>query len=1466
MQLTESQDQIRLALLKPPMTRSYDDLLLLKSFLQKNSFLSTHLFNVFNPRQLNEICRSLKILELKKDSVAYNQGVQDDYLYLILVGKCEEIISYNIEISANDREVRQKHGKIFTELELLNEKNLTIDEPHESTMKCLEDTIIITLQKSLYNIILNEMKLNPILSGTTNSNSTLKNNQENANNKETVIKFLSLPRNKRTSQDLNSISNYLHSRIPFFQKFSIEQLIELCRVAETVTINSKSILFKQGQIGQGFYAILSGTVEVWVNNNPNMTTNNDNDTEDLSKSSDLTENLGVKVNQLIVGDIFGERALEHESSMRMASIITGDDVTELFVISKEDYHNLIYIMIHQEDMYKLKILRNNLIFSSLDIIHLKALTRYMSQKIYQIDEEIISGGKKATELIFIESGECRVITQVFEALTPKEQTNSPKKSKKSSESSPKVNPNILREPSKFFFDNQSMNKTTATTNSSTTANSSPRLTYTSSPTNPPLFSSALKKPNEKIYVSAENSPYGTAGYLKSVDLGRIAPNSVLATYVALTENSHTDVYHKETVVAASLVRAFTIEKHNFFVHLPKDSFTIITKAIRDFKTPVLNPLWENTPKVLTQDQYMYDKAWKSFKSSILKNPKSSHHNILSCLKMANKFQILTPNSSDLNLNSNSNNNTNNSLKLEKEKNKKVEVTIDWGKPSSPFKLSHNAITSPTESSESINQPPVDPIYLPNGPSTLRERLSIAQDADLLISQNSIRTLMENKTNTTTSIPSMTNPANTFTKQLLSTSFNNITNEDDVDLTSPSTSIFNHPFALIQIHREFIKINVDGTTGKKDDQNIGDKSNDKCPKDGGCNLASTRRPIKCYLRLCGTFTSSIKAKEYADIQLEQFFLSNYMANKKKENELLLNWTTFHNFENIDGRDTDHFFIYCRSTPIEFASITPSKNLFNSTFPAVCRVQKQRYALAMMNSLHEFAYQSIKLPSIVTNAVIKDKKKENQPTLKQTTKLNTKLNSATLTDDYSESSTFIDDDSTNEITFNNNSSLKYHSSKFSNYLIELSSVSEVLIISNTRFDCIKQAIKKYAVMRDLPLSPAKANRTFFNNNNLNIDTESTESNSITYSYVPNSPSMYNHSYNDVTAVKKKIEYKQFDPQNPDRILKILNNNNNEEINNKKLCVLPLFKWILINDETLETLNLLNCFNEDEINKVLLAEEMSALTNDDDLLLSLSDQNNHNKQHDILQFNTNLNMKKVNKNLIKSFSEVGIINESTSEKLIRNTTSLNNLHLENSHSDTSLIKDKKYALKKLETDLVTREFNKNNDSPTHDNLINQDSNSPFTSFSPTNYERGPLSGVNPDNLINYHHTNPTFSDDHSLNSSSSQFNFASNSSSKHITQNNKNKKFIPIEAKLQTLNLVASERLKVINLHKKHCELEHNNALNHLTDKFTKNSSNFSSSLRTQEQLTGSTELVHSRLDIIESLQKLHLNNIKSNILNK
>lgn len=100
-----------------------------------------------------------------------------------------------------------------------------------------------------------------------------------------------------------------------------------------------------------------------------------------------------------------------------------------------------------------------------------------------------------------------------------------------------------------------------------------------------------------------------------IDLGRIAPFSVLGLTVVWSENSLEESFAKETVLAATHVHLFAMSK-NDFQHLPAETRLALASAVKNFEAPSIPQLWEIGPKAVSDQDWKMGKAWKSFQREV----------------------------------------------------------------------------------------------------------------------------------------------------------------------------------------------------------------------------------------------------------------------------------------------------------------------------------------------------------------------------------------------------------------------------------------------------------------------------------------------------------------------------------------------------------------------------------------------------------------------------------------------------------------------------------------------------------------------------------------------------------------------------------------------------------------------------------------------------------------------------------
>jgi hypothetical protein len=964
-----------------------------------------------------------------------------------------------------------------------------------------------------------------------------------------------------------------------------------------------------------------------------------------------------------------------------------------------------------------------------------------------------------------------------------------------------------------------------------------------------LEKKAQKRGTLMRYASSQLLPIG--GRRKKMDLGRIAPDSVIAPSMVLAEGVNSDVYHQETVVAASLVSCYTISKTDFFNHVPKDTKAAIQKVVREYKAPILNPLWENAPRILDDTQWRMEKAWEKFRTNFSQND-HARVNILDSLKSLSNLHLSATSGNDpLRVGSTA----------RSEESVAALVTMDWGLP------------APTARSVQSYH---DTEAMTFNASSMKEIPSVTMPA------NAIRNRLNESHAREISLREMNNTGSLDPLGTAAAMRSNL-NQAPVAKT-PTSNVVEQPFVLIQVHREYHRSNPTSAAAQQ-----------------------TRRVLHSYLRLCGCFPSIAKAKELADTQLEQVFLSVYQSDLKKQQELLLQWNTFKGFESIPVDDSEHFIIYCRSSPMEYASICPSKNIFFAQFPAICKPPNQRYAVIVLNqiigdespwnqtttnsknkALQRFSRANGKKevsvgrrPSVIDDEEVFDSNNPgdsdneitdgNNPeadrcmmrrsiSVVRPARLRNQQSMTNVVTNEDDISTAISSTSSNlppPLTVSMSSKLirrptgnvaeltlptlapsptagtipQFISTKKATwplYLQELSSVYETLVITSTRIDGLRYAIKRFGSMPNEVLSCSRSNGM-----DMTMDSAFGEKTSI-----------HLKSLNDSNKF--------------DRILRIVHQEQ------KRICVIPLFRWVLLNDDTLDTLNFLGAFKESTIRKILLAEEFDQNPDhdlaadeethdyeldDDGNMIVVSSKTDLLRPHiapgeyrDVL---VDLERKKLAPDLLKSFSEAGFIprymhhaENSLPDTMSSSSPSMTNINdIENSNASGSLaiMTDQLKALKILEKEIESKEMS------TQIRAITMQPRSTMmgNASSPTLMPLG-QSGINSSKVsptANYRRED--FEDLISVNS-------ASNTKKPNIKESASN-----VELRLSILNNTVSEACKVMSIHDQLCHNEHGDDED-VSQSATKGRPK--ESRRRFHRTDG--ELMRERLHVIESLQKMNM----------
>jgi CRP-like cAMP-binding protein len=378
----ENNAQVRLVLAKNGNQRSYDDLLLLKAKISKMDFMKS-VFASLHPRQIDELCRCMNLEIFEDNTYVFHQGDPGDKFYVVLSGAVDILLKQRTGTFVTNEDGVKVEG--YTEKVVhtcreggqFGERALDYDEPRAASIRTTCNCELITITQAAYKKMLKAPVLETQL--------------DQPGNKGHTIRVLSLTRDKRKTNELHAVAEYLANHVPFFKKFSKDQREEMCRMCELVKIWGRTTLFKQGSKGQAFYIILSGSVDVIVTH-----TNTDG------------EQVDIHVNTLHEGASFGERALESDDQIRTASIVTSEALTELIIISREEYLRIVTVMREGDMMERVRLLRRTQILSALELPHLHEIAKLMDSKIFRLDSILFNIGEPAKDVFFIYKGECHV--------------------------------------------------------------------------------------------------------------------------------------------------------------------------------------------------------------------------------------------------------------------------------------------------------------------------------------------------------------------------------------------------------------------------------------------------------------------------------------------------------------------------------------------------------------------------------------------------------------------------------------------------------------------------------------------------------------------------------------------------------------------------------------------------------------------------------------------------------------------------------------------------------------------------------------------------------------------------------------------------------------------------------------------------------------------------------------------------
>ena len=197
------------------------------------------------------------------------------------------------------------------------------------------------------------------------------------------------PPARRTEADVVLLETVL-SRVKFVRELTMKTRMDLCKLTGYASYGAGETLFRQGDAGEFFYVVLSGSVDVFI------------------RDPGGREHL---VATLFNGDSFGELALMQEGNTRGATIVAKDDC-EFLTLGREDYGAILRTQSEKSISEKVAHLRATPMFRHVEHDTVQSMAYVLSARTYPRNALVFKQGDEIEDVYFIAEGAARMVREI----------------------------------------------------------------------------------------------------------------------------------------------------------------------------------------------------------------------------------------------------------------------------------------------------------------------------------------------------------------------------------------------------------------------------------------------------------------------------------------------------------------------------------------------------------------------------------------------------------------------------------------------------------------------------------------------------------------------------------------------------------------------------------------------------------------------------------------------------------------------------------------------------------------------------------------------------------------------------------------------------------------------------------------------------------------------------------------------
>ena len=205
--------------------------------------------------------------------------------------------------------------------------------------------------------------------------------------------ILSKPSEERTESDLLSLMEIL-GRLRFAESLRHAEKVEVCKAMGYRSKRKNETVFSQGDPGNTFYIVLSGSVSVSIK----------------AGAAEAEERVATLYN----GDSFGELALLQEGSVRSATVRAETDV-EFLTISREDYNRILGAVTEEQLAEKINFLHALPAFAGVPMSMIRSAAYVLTTREYKRGAVVFKQGEETEDIFFVERGGVKFVREVQDA-------------------------------------------------------------------------------------------------------------------------------------------------------------------------------------------------------------------------------------------------------------------------------------------------------------------------------------------------------------------------------------------------------------------------------------------------------------------------------------------------------------------------------------------------------------------------------------------------------------------------------------------------------------------------------------------------------------------------------------------------------------------------------------------------------------------------------------------------------------------------------------------------------------------------------------------------------------------------------------------------------------------------------------------------------------------------------------------